>query len=92
MANPMKGRKGELIGESVVKWDALDKACGRFRFPSDLSLDGILHLKVLRAGHLHARILRIDTEKARAIAGVVCVLTYIAIFWDLSNVSANGTV
>lgn len=65
-----------MIGKSVVKWDALDKACGRFRFPSDLSLDGMLHVKVLRAGHAHARILRLDTEGARAIAGVVCVLTH----------------
>ncbi len=65
-----------MIGLSVVKWDALDKACGRFEFPSDWSMDGMLHVKVLRAGRPHARILRIDTDKARAIAGVVCVLTH----------------
>lgn len=65
-----------MIGESALKWDAMEKAQGSFRFPSDLLLPHMLHVKVLRANRPHARILRIDTSVARNAAGVACVLTH----------------
>ena len=65
-----------MIGDSIVKWDATDKARGFYRFPSDLSAPGRLHVKVLRAGRPHARIVRIDTTRARAAKGVACILTH----------------
>lgn len=65
-----------MIGESPVKWDALDKAQGSFKFPSDLFMPRILHVKVLRANRPHAHILRINTRKARMVEGVACVLTH----------------
>ena len=39
-------------------------------------MEGMLHLKVLRADRPHAKIIRIETQKAKFINGVVSVLTY----------------
>lgn len=41
----------------------------------DVAVPGLLHLKVLQSPHAHARILSIDTAAARAMPGVVAVLT-----------------
>lgn len=65
-----------MIGNSAVKWDAVDKACGRFAYPSDLSMPNMLHVKVLRANRAHARILGLATAEAAAAEGVACVLTH----------------
>ena len=42
----------------------------------DTAMPGLLHLKLLRSPHPHARIHAIDTEAARALPGVVAVLTH----------------
>ncbi|WJR66330.1 molybdopterin-dependent oxidoreductase [Neorhizobium sp. CSC1952] len=64
-----------MIGQSVVKWDAYDKARGAFCYPSDLSLPGMLHVKVLRSSRPHARLAGIEVKDALSSAGVACVLT-----------------
>jgi putative selenate reductase molybdopterin-binding subunit len=50
-------------------------ARGRGAFADDVLLPGLLHGRVLRSPHPHARILRIDTASARALPGVAAVLT-----------------
>ncbi|WP_128566469.1 molybdopterin-dependent oxidoreductase, partial [Methylobacterium crusticola] len=49
---------------------------GRARYTLDLALPDLLHLRVLRSPHAHARILRIDRDAALAVPGVVAVLTH----------------
>ncbi|MEO7158252.1 MAG: 2Fe-2S iron-sulfur cluster-binding protein, partial [Vicinamibacterales bacterium] len=49
---------------------------GKARYTMDIAVDGLLHLKVLRSPHAHARITRIDRSKAAAIPGVVAVYTW----------------
>ncbi|MDJ0929763.1 hypothetical protein [Breoghania sp.] len=52
-----------------------EKLTGRFRYLTDDAPDGTLVGLVLRSPHPHARILRLDTEKAAAMLGVHAVET-----------------
>jgi xanthine dehydrogenase D subunit len=63
------------LGESVTRPDATAKVRGEFAFSSDLTADGALWGATLRSPHPRARIRRIDTSPALAIAGVRVVLT-----------------
>ena len=67
--------KRSLIGERIAKLDAPDKASGKTRYLHDLNLPGQLHAKILRSSRVHARIVRIDTHRAKALPGVHAVLT-----------------
>ncbi len=49
---------------------------GRAAYTLDLAPPGLLHMKVLRAPHASARIRAIDAGAARALPGVVAVLTH----------------
>lgn len=49
---------------------------GAARYTLDVAMPGVLHLKLLRSPHAHARIVEIDTSAARALPGVVAVLTH----------------
>lgn len=63
------------VGQSVPRVDAVAKVTGTADFPGDLSMPGMLHMKVLFANRPHARILNIDTTQAEAVPGVVAILT-----------------
>jgi xanthine dehydrogenase molybdenum-binding subunit len=65
----------EVIGKAQKKKDGGEKVTGRTRFIHDLELPRMAHGKVLRARHPHARIVRIDTARARQLPGVVTVIT-----------------
>ena len=64
-----------LIGAAIPRPDAVDKVRGEARFVDDLAFPGMLHGAVVRSPHPHARILGIHVEAARALPGVVAVLT-----------------
>ena len=57
------------------KYDSVDKVTGRAQFTIDLKLPGMLHGKILRSRHPHAKIVSIDTSKAEALEGVFAVIT-----------------
>src|SRR5437667_9990801 len=63
------------IGLSIPRPDAPDKVTGVVQYVADLSPRGLLHAKLLRSPYAHARILKIDVSKARALPGVRAVLT-----------------
>src|SRR2546426_1120403 len=63
------------IGLSILRPDAPEKVTGVVQYVADLSPRGLLHAKLLRSPHAHARILKIDVSKARALPGVRAVLT-----------------
>ncbi|HEY3355303.1 MAG TPA: molybdopterin cofactor-binding domain-containing protein, partial [Polyangia bacterium] len=54
------------VGKSVNRVDAVEKVTGEARYVADLTLPGMLHAKVLRSPHAHARIVRIDATAAAA--------------------------
>ncbi|MCC7168158.1 MAG: molybdopterin-dependent oxidoreductase, partial [Rhodospirillales bacterium] len=64
-----------VIGKKTTKTDAVAKVTGGARFATDIYLPNMLWAKVLRSPVPHARILRIDTEKAKKLDGVKAVLT-----------------
>ena len=49
---------------------------GGVRYTADVALEGLLHIKLLRSPHAHARVMAIDTSAALAVPGVVAVLTH----------------
>jgi CO/xanthine dehydrogenase Mo-binding subunit len=63
------------VGKSLPRIDALDKVTGKALYSGDLSMRGMLHMKVLFAERPHARIKNIRTGKAEAADGVVAVYT-----------------
>ncbi len=67
--------KYSVIGRRIPRVDALDKVTGKAIFSADINLPNMLHGKVLRSPHPHAKILRLDVSKARALDGVIAVIT-----------------
>ena len=64
-----------VVGKSVERTDARIKVTGSARYAGDLIAPGMLHGKLLRSSLAHARILNIDTSRARALPGVRAVIT-----------------
>ena len=58
-----------------VRADGPDKVTGSGRYAADLVLPGMLWAKFRYADHPHARIVSLDTSRARAMPGVLAVLT-----------------
>lgn len=71
---PALERDLAVIGRSVNRRDALEKVTGQAEYSSDIALPGMLHAKILRCPHAHARIRRIDTSRAEALPGVRAVI------------------
>jgi CO/xanthine dehydrogenase Mo-binding subunit len=65
----------QTIGKSLPRVDARGKVTGASPYSGDLSMPGMLHMKMLFAGRPHARVLRVDTSKADVAPGVVAVYT-----------------
>ena len=65
----------KVIGSRPLRPDGVDKVTGRALYGADVKLPGMLHGKVLRSPHAHARILSIDFSAARALPGVRAVVT-----------------
>jgi CO/xanthine dehydrogenase Mo-binding subunit len=64
-----------VVGKSVERTDGRVKVTGKARFAGDLVAPGMLHGKILRSPVAHAKILHIDTSRARALPGVMAVIT-----------------
>src|SRR5438093_2633093 len=65
----------KVIGTRPIRPDGADKVTGRAVYGGDMRLTGMLHGKVLRSPHAHARIKAINTAKAEALPGVKAVIT-----------------
>jgi putative selenate reductase molybdopterin-binding subunit len=65
-----------VVGKPEIKVDALKLVKGSSAFVDDVEMRDMLHAKVLRSPHAHARILDIDDSQARALPGVHAVLHY----------------
>jgi CO/xanthine dehydrogenase Mo-binding subunit len=73
---------------TFVRPDGKEKVTGAGRYTADLTLTGQLHAKFRYADHTHALITRVDASKARALPGVLAVLTH----EDVPDVLYGGMV
>ncbi len=64
-----------VIGKATPKRDGAEKVTGRTQFLHDLTLPRMTHGAILRTRFPHARIRRLDASRARALPGVVAVIT-----------------
>ena len=65
----------KVIGTRPIRHDGVDKVTGRAIYGADFQITGLLHGRVLRSPHAHARIVSIDTSRAEAYPGVKGVVT-----------------
>ena len=62
--------KRNLIGTSVPRLDGALKVTGKAKYAFDRNLPGLLHAKILRSPHAHAKIVELDLAAAEAMPGV----------------------
>ncbi|MFI5855754.1 molybdopterin-dependent oxidoreductase [Streptomyces parvulus] len=67
---------GEAVGRSLPAPAGPQIVTGTARYTFDLDVPGLLHMKLLRSPHAHARIVAIDTAAALRVPGVHAVLTH----------------
>jgi CO/xanthine dehydrogenase Mo-binding subunit len=72
---PLAKEELEVVGKQVIRKDGYQKVTGRLKFGADFDKAGFLYGKVLRSPYPHALIKKVDIEKAKALPGVVAVLT-----------------
>jgi len=65
----------DVIGQPLPRVDAAAKVAGVAVYADDIALPRMLHCRILRSPHPHARILSVDASAARRIPGVRAVLT-----------------
>ncbi|VTU12838.1 4-hydroxybenzoyl-CoA reductase subunit alpha [Variovorax sp. SRS16] len=63
------------LGHDTPQVTARAKVTGKAQYAGDLKVAGMLHGKVLRSPHAHARIVSVDVSEALALPGVRAVLT-----------------
>ena len=68
-------KKYNVIGTRPVRPDGTDKVTGRALYGADFDITGLLHGKILRSPHPHARIKSINFDEALKIDGVLAVVT-----------------
>ncbi|MCA9490969.1 MAG: selenium-dependent xanthine dehydrogenase [Myxococcales bacterium] len=71
---PELGDRGG-VGEPLARYRGRDLVLGERAFVDDLEVEGLLHGAVTLSPHARARVVSIDTSKARALPGVVAVAT-----------------
>jgi len=64
-----------VVGKPIGRVDGFEKVSGEARYSGDVTLPDLIWGKALRSPLPHARIARIDVTRARALPGVLAVLT-----------------
>jgi CO/xanthine dehydrogenase Mo-binding subunit len=67
--------KTVVVGQSVRRLDAVGKVTGRTPYPGDIDMPGELWMKIRYSDRVHARVVSVDTTRAKAHPGVVAIFT-----------------
>ncbi|MFQ5796326.1 MAG: xanthine dehydrogenase family protein molybdopterin-binding subunit [Candidatus Bipolaricaulia bacterium] len=65
-----------VVGQPQPRIDGAERVTGAAKFAHDIQLPGMLYGKILRCPHPHARIRKLDTQRAERLSGVRAVLCY----------------
>ena len=63
------------VGSNTLRVDAVSKVKGEARYPGDIVMDRVCHMKILFARRPHAIVKAIDTSKAEQAPGVIAIYT-----------------
>src|SRR3972149_10110283 len=63
------------VGKRLPRIDGFSKVTGEAEYSPDIMLPKMLYGKILRSPYAHAKILHIDTNKARKLKGVKAIIT-----------------
>jgi xanthine dehydrogenase YagR molybdenum-binding subunit len=66
-------KERRLLGTKVQRLDGPEKATGRAKYSYDINRPGMLHAKLLRCPHAHARLTKLDISAAEKMPGVAAV-------------------
>ena len=84
----------KVVGARLPRYDGVGHVTGRTTYVDDVRLPGMLHAAALRSPHHNARITRVDTGAAEAMAGVHAVLTHadvpLLVYGHLSGAGIPG--
>jgi xanthine dehydrogenase molybdenum-binding subunit len=72
---PLVKQPLKAVSHALPRPDAVEKVTGKGIYADDLYVEGMLYARALRSEHPHARLLNVDVSKAKALPGVVAVLT-----------------
>ena len=61
----MSEKKLKYVGTRPIRHDGVDKVLGKANFGADLNLPGMLHGKILRSPHAHAKILELILRRRK---------------------------
>jgi CO/xanthine dehydrogenase Mo-binding subunit len=67
--------RSAVLGRRLPKINSVSTVTGRGAYTVDLTVPGMLYTRVLRSPHPHARIVKLDVSRARALPGVAAVIT-----------------
>jgi CO/xanthine dehydrogenase Mo-binding subunit len=84
----MATTKTRVVGQSLPRFDAPGKVTGTAVYAADFAVPGMLVGKVFRSTEPHARLVRVDTARARALPGVRTVITAV----DVPDVRYGGAL
>ena len=71
----LSSKEYQVVGKRPIRQDGYDKVTGKALYGADIQLPGLIHGKMLRSPHAHARIVSIDTSRAEAHPGVKAIVT-----------------
>jgi CO/xanthine dehydrogenase Mo-binding subunit len=63
------------VGQPLLMPDSRERVSGTITFTGNVEVPGMLHGKLLRSPHAHARLLKVDARRAAGRPGVVAVMT-----------------
>ena len=84
------GNEYQVVGTRPIRHDGIDKVTGRAQYGADIRFAGLLHGKILRSPHAHARIVSIDASRAEALPGVRAVVTAKDMPWASMEIQDLG--